>query len=68
MLVLTRKIGEQIFVGDKIKVSIVKIQGKRVQIAIEAPASVAIDRSEVRERVAAALASAASCAPVSENP
>jgi carbon storage regulator len=53
MLVLTRKVGEQIFVGDKIKVSVLRVQGKRVQIAIEAPASVSIDRSEVRERLAA---------------
>ena len=50
MLVLTRKIGEEIVIGDGIRVSIVRLQGNRVQIGIEAPATVVVNRSEVRER------------------
>ena len=50
MLVLTRKIGEEIVIGDGIRVSIVRLQGNRVQIGIDAPATVVVNRSEVWER------------------
>lgn len=49
MLVLTRKPGEQIVIGDNIKVSIVSIGPGRVKIGIEAPPWVAVNRQEVFE-------------------
>jgi carbon storage regulator len=47
MLVLTRKIGEQIVIGNDIKIKIVEIKGKQVRIGIEAPRHVEVNREEV---------------------
>ena len=47
MLVLTRKIGELIVIGDDIKIKIVEIKGKQVRIGIEAPRNVEINREEI---------------------
>ncbi len=47
MLVLNRKIGERIVIGDDIVVTVVKVQGRQVRIGIEAPATVSIRRKEL---------------------
>jgi len=47
MLVLSRKTGESIVIGNDIKVSIVKVQGRRIRIGIEAPDHVGIRRAEI---------------------
>jgi len=46
VLVLTRKEGEAIRVGDEVRVVVVAIRGKQVKLGIEAPRSVVIDREE----------------------
>ncbi len=51
MLVLTRKLGEEIRIGEDIVVSIVEIKGGHVRIGIKAPPSVVIHRGEIYERV-----------------
>ena len=50
MLVLTRRLGEEIIIGGNISVSIEAIQGNKVRLGIAAPDSVTIDRREVHER------------------
>jgi carbon storage regulator CsrA len=50
MLVLTRKSGEELVIGDGIVVSVLSVQGGRVQIGIEAPKSVRIRRLEAAPR------------------
>jgi carbon storage regulator len=50
MLVLTRKTGEEIVIGDDIRVKVVAVQGDRVRIGIDAPRSVPVDRYEVHLR------------------
>lgn len=47
MLVLSRKPGEQIVVGDNIRITVVAVSGGRVKIGIDAPDEVAIHRSEL---------------------
>ncbi len=47
MLVLSRKRGEAIIVGDNIRISIVEVQGNRVRLGIEAPSSVRVRREEL---------------------
>ncbi len=50
MLVLTRRIGEQIVIDEEITVTVVAIRGVKVRLGISAPPSVRVDRSEVHER------------------
>jgi carbon storage regulator len=53
MLVLTRKIGEEIIINGEICVSVVRLRGNRVQIGIKAPDGVPIRRRELLDRNAA---------------
>jgi carbon storage regulator len=50
MLILTRRVTEQIRVGDAITVAILGIKGNSVRIGIEAPKDVSVDRQEVYDR------------------
>ena len=51
MLILTRKLGESIAIGDGIKVTLLEVQGKQVKIGVQAPRDVAIHRQEVYEKI-----------------
>jgi len=50
MLVLTRKVGEEIVIGDNIHIAVVAIQGEKVRIGISAPKDVVVDRQEIHEK------------------
>ena len=50
MLVLSRRVGEQIVIGGDIHLTVVAVQGKQVRIGISAPSTVIVDREEIRER------------------
>jgi carbon storage regulator len=50
MLVLTRKAGEQIIIGDSIRLTVVSVGPGRVKIGIEAPPSVKVDRQEIHDK------------------
>ena len=63
MLVLTRKVGERIQIGDGVVVTVVRVHGDKVRLGVEAPADVAVHREEVSRRVQAAHALAAAAAP-----
>jgi carbon storage regulator len=52
MLVLTRKIGEGIVIGDDVKITIVEMKGGSVRIGIDAPRDRKIYRQEVFDRIA----------------
>jgi carbon storage regulator len=51
MLVLTRRIGESIIIGNGIKLTIVSVGPGRVKLGIDAPPSVRIDREEIHARI-----------------
>lgn len=51
MLILTRRTGESITIGDDIRVRILAVKGMQVRIGVEAPADVAIHREEIYERI-----------------
>jgi carbon storage regulator len=50
MLVLTRRVGEVIYIDSDIVVKVAEIRGNRVKLAIDAPVHVRVDRKEVRDR------------------
>lgn len=47
MLILSRKVGEKIVIGDNIEVVVSEIKGGQVRIGISAPKSVSVDREEI---------------------
>ena len=59
MLVLTRKRGERILVGDDIVITILEIKGDAIRIGVDAPSGVRIQRHEVVEAIAEANVAAA---------
>jgi carbon storage regulator len=59
MLVLTRKVGERIVVGDDIEITVVSLRRDQVRLAIAAPRCVSVYRGELVERVRAENAAAA---------
>ena len=50
MLVLSRRVGEEIIIANDIKIRVVRCAGNRVTIGIEAPAEVSIQRKELLEQ------------------
>ncbi len=51
MLVLTRKLGETIVIGDDIVIKVVDIHGKQIRLGIEAPTEITIFRGEIYDRI-----------------
>ena len=51
MLVLSRKVGERILIGENIAVTVVRITGGGVRLGVEAPADMAVVRQELKDRL-----------------
>src|SRR5262249_19638203 len=51
MLVLSRRLGEQIVIGGEIRIQVVAIQGNKVRIGITASPGIRVDREEIRRRL-----------------
>ena len=51
MLILTRKSGEGLFIGDDIRIIILEIRGKQIRLGIEAPTSIVVLREEIYRRI-----------------
>ncbi len=51
MLILTRKIGESIRIGDNVVVKIVSMDNRHVKIGIDAPRSVSVNREEIYQKI-----------------
>lgn len=49
MLVLSRKVGQRIFIGEKISITVVKVAGGGVRLGIDAPSEMLIIREELKE-------------------
>ena len=65
MLILTRKSGESITIGDDVKITVIEVKGKQVQIGIDVPRSYVIHREEVYIRIQEENKRAAAESPVS---
>lgn len=53
MLILTRKLGESIAIGDQIRISVLGIRGRQVRLGIDAPADVVVHREEIYLKIQA---------------
>lgn len=51
MLILTRKLGEGLFIGDDIRITVVEVRGKQIRLGIEAPPQVVVLREEIYHRL-----------------
>lgn len=55
MLILTRRMGETIMVGDDVTVTVLGVKGGQVRIGINAPGDIAVHREEIYERIKAEM-------------
>jgi len=51
MLILTRRVGETLMVGDDVTVTVLGVKGNQVRIGVNAPKDVAVHREEIYERI-----------------
>lgn len=51
MLILTRKVGESVVIGDDITLTILSSKGNQIRLGIDAPKSVSVHRKEIFERI-----------------
>jgi carbon storage regulator (csrA) len=51
MLILTRRVGETLMVGDNVTVTVLGVKGNQVRIGVNAPKDVAVHREEIYDRI-----------------
>ena len=56
MLILTRRVGESLMIGDDVTITVLGVKGNQVRIGVNAPKEVAVHREEILNRIEEAVA------------
>ena len=67
MLILTRRIGETLNIGDDIQVTVLGVKGNQVRLGVNAPKTVPVHREEIYQRIKKEKESGQDAAPGSRN-
>lgn len=51
MLILTRRVGESVVIGDDVTITVLGVKGNQVRIGVDAPRDVAVHRQEIYQRI-----------------
>jgi carbon storage regulator len=51
MLILTRRVGETLMIGDNVSVTVLRVKGNQVRLGVNAPKDVSVHREEIYDRI-----------------
>jgi carbon storage regulator len=68
MLILTRRVGETLMIGDDVTVTVLGVKGNQVRIGVNAPKDVSVHREEIYERIKKEQQLQQQGLPVADNP
>ena len=51
MLILTRRVGETVMIGDEVAVTVLRVKGNQVRLGVNAPKSISVQREEIFHRI-----------------
>ena len=51
MLILTRRVGESLMIGDEVAITVLRVKGNQVRLGVNAPKTVSVQREEIFQRI-----------------
>jgi carbon storage regulator len=51
MLILTRRVGESVMIGEEVTITVLRVKGNQVRLGVNAPRTVSVQREEIFERI-----------------